>query len=172
VAAGALALAAPAGAKVFHTQQEALALAFPDAERIAVETFVLDAEQARRVEELARAPLETKVVRVWRGLRGGAVQGYALLDVHNVRTHPEAFLVVLTPAGTVRSVRVLAFHEPLEYLPPGRWYEQFAQKSLADALRVGGDLHGIVGATLSAQATAAAVRRALALYAVLVAKER
>ena len=52
-----------------------------------------------------------------------------------------------------------------------RWYGQFGQKSLADALRVGGDVHGIVGATLSAQATTAGVRRALALYAVLLAKE-
>jgi hypothetical protein len=169
--AAALALAAPAGAKVFHSQKEALELAFPDAEQIEVETFVLDAEQARRVEELSRAPLGTKVVRIWRGLRGDEVLGYALIDVHEVRTHPEAFLVVLTPEGVVRSVRILAFHEPLEYLPPERWYGQFGRKSLADALRVGGDVHGIVGATLSAQATAAGVRRALALHAVLLRKE-
>jgi hypothetical protein len=166
----ALALAAPAGAKVFHSQKEALELAFPDAERIEVETFVLDAEQARRVEELSRAPLDTKVVRIWRGLRGDEVLGYALIDVHEVRTHPEAFLVVLTPEGAVRSVRILAFHEPLEYLPPERWYGQFGQKSLADELRVGGDVHGIVGATLSAQATTAGVRRALALHGVLLRK--
>jgi hypothetical protein len=170
--AAALALAAPAGAKVFLSQKDALELAFPDAERVEVETFVLDAEQARRVEELSRAPLDTKVVRIWRGVRGEAVLGYALIDVHEVRTHPEAFMVVLTPEGVVRSVRILAFHEPLEYLPPERWYGQFAQKSLADALRVGGDVHGIVGATLSAQATTAGVRRALALYAVLLAKGR
>jgi Na+-translocating ferredoxin:NAD+ oxidoreductase RnfG subunit len=89
-----------------------------------------------------------------------------------VRTHPEAFLVVLSPEGSVRSLRVLAFHEPLEYLPPGRWYEQFGGKSLADALRVGGDVHGIVGATLTAQATTRGVRRALALYQVLYGEER
>ena len=132
---------------------------------------MLGDEQARRVEELAKAPLETRVVRIWRGLRGGEIQGYALIDVHNVRTHPEAFLVVLEPDGTVRSVRILAFHEPLEYLPPERWYQQFGGKTQADALRVGGDVHGIAGATLSAQATAQGVRRALALYRVLIAKE-
>ncbi len=160
-----------ARAKVFHSQKEAIALAFPDAERIEDETFVLTAEQARQVEELARAPVETKLVRIWRGLRGEQIQGYALIDVHTVRTHPEAFLVVLSPQGSVRSVRVLAFHEPLDYLPAQRWYQQFDGKTLGDALRVGGDVHGIVGATLSAQATTQGVRRALALYRVLIAKE-
>jgi hypothetical protein len=166
-----LAAAEGARAKVFLTQQEAIAIAFPDAERIEDETFVLSAEQAKRVEELSKAPLETRLVRIWRGLRGGAVQGYALIDVHNVRTHPEAFLVVLTPEGNVRSVRILAFHEPLDYLPSERWYRQFDGKGPGDALRVGGDLHGIVGATLSAQATSQGVRRALALHRVLIAKE-
>jgi Na+-translocating ferredoxin:NAD+ oxidoreductase RnfG subunit len=168
----ALTVAQTAGAKVFHSQKEALALAFPDAESTEVETHVLTAEQARRVEELARAPVETKLVRIWRGMRGGAVQGYALIDVHTVRTHPEAFLVVLTPEGSVRSVRILAFHEPLDYLPSERWYQQFDGKTRGDALRVGGDVHGIVGATLSAQATAQGVRRALALFQVLIRKER
>ena len=163
--------AATASAKVFHSQQEALALAFPDAERIEDETYVLTAEQVRRVEELARAPVETKLVRIWRGLRGGAVQGYALIDLHTVRTHPEAFLVVLSPEGSVRSVRILAFYEPQDYLPPERWYRQFDGKLQGDPLRVGGDLHGIAGATLSAQATAQGVRRALALYRVLIGKE-
>jgi Na+-translocating ferredoxin:NAD+ oxidoreductase RnfG subunit len=105
-------------------------------------------------------------------MRAGEVQGYAMIELHTVRTHPEAFLVVLSPEGSVRSLRVLAFHEPLEYLPPGRWYEQFGGKSLADALRVGGDVHGIVGATLTAQATTRGVRRALALYQVLYGEER
>jgi hypothetical protein len=172
VLATAFLAAASAGAKVFLTQKEAIAQAFPDAERIDDETFVLSEEQARRVEALARAPMETRLVRIWRGVRDEQIQGYALIDVHTVRTHPEAFLVLLSPEGSVRSVRILAFHEPLDYLPTERWYRQFDGKARGDALRVGGDLHGIVGATLSAQATAQGVRRALALYRVLIAKEQ
>lgn len=167
----ALALAAPAGAKVYLSQAEALAQAFPDAEKIEPETFVLDEAQARRIEELSRSKLESKLVRVWRGTRGGELLGFALIDVHNVRTLPEAFLVVLTPEGTLRTLRLLAFHEPPEYEPPERWYAQFLGKSLEQPLRVGGDVHGIVGATLSAQATTQGVRRALAIYQVLLRKE-
>ena len=97
-----LAIAGAGEAKVFASQQEALALAFPDSERVEAQTFVLSDEQARRAGELAHAPLESKLVRIWRGLRGDTVLGYALIDVHEVRTHPEAFLIVLSPEGSVR----------------------------------------------------------------------
>jgi len=168
VAAACVALATPAGAKVFHSRAEALELAFPDADRVETETHVLGDEQAKRVEAIARSPLETRVVNVYTAYRDGEVLGYGFIDMHTVRTLPEAFLVVLTAEGQVRSLRMLAFHEPAEYQPTGRWYGQFERKSLAEPLRLGGDIHGIVGATLSARATTAGVRRALALFQVLV----
>jgi hypothetical protein len=173
VLAFALGLAAPpAGAKVFHSRNEALAIAFPEADRIEDETVVLDDAQAGRIESLARSELESRLVRIYRGFRDDRLLGYAVIDVHNVRTLPEAFLVVLTPQGEVRSLRVLAFHEPLEYMPNARWYDQFEQKSLAEPMRLGGDVHGIVGATLSARATTRGVRRALALYEVVIQNGR
>lgn len=175
IAAGALALglalaAASAEAKVFLSRKEALALAFPDADRVEDESLLLEDDVARRVEDLARGPLESRVVRIYRGYRGEELLGFAFIDVHNVRTLPEAFLIVLSPEGEVRMLRVLAFHEPLEYMPTGRWYRQFESKDLAAPLRLGGDVHGIVGATLSARATTQGVRRALALYEVVVQK--
>src|SRR5262245_41732776 len=116
--AAALGAAAPAGAKVFYSQQEALALAFPDAERIEPRNWVLTDEQAERIEALSRSKLDSRLVRAWRGSRGDAILGWALIDVRTVRTHAEAFMVVLSPEGRVRTVRMLAFHEPLDYLPP------------------------------------------------------
>jgi hypothetical protein len=169
--AGAIALAVappPARAKVFYTRSEAVALAFPDADRVEDETILLEDDQLERVQALAKSELDSRIVRIYRGFRGDDLLGYAFIDVHTVRTLPEAFLVVLTPAGAVASLRVLAFHEPLEYKPTDRWYEQFENATLDRALRLGRDVHGIVGATLSASATTQGVRRALALYEVLV----
>jgi hypothetical protein len=59
--------AAPAAdAKVFFSREEALALAFPDADRVDGETFLLEDAQAQRVESLSHAELET-LVRVYTG---------------------------------------------------------------------------------------------------------
>jgi Na+-translocating ferredoxin:NAD+ oxidoreductase RnfG subunit len=163
-----LAAAAPAQAKVFYSQKEALALAFPDAERVERRTELLDDAQARAVEQLARAELPSRLVTLYTGYRGGEVLGHAVIEQHTVRTQPEAFLVVMTPDGRVRSIRVLAFYEPEEYLPPERWLRQFDERPLDDRLRLEGEIHGIAGATLSARAVTAGVRRALAVYQVLV----
>jgi len=157
---------------VYYSREEALDVAFPDAERVESETHVLTQGQVERIEQLSRCSLESKLVNVYTGIKGDRVVGYAFIDVHTVRTLPEAFMIVLSPEGSVRSLRVLAFHEPLDYQPTSRWYEQFADKSLREPLRVGGDIHGIVGATLSARATTRGVRRALALYEVLVQNGR
>ncbi|MEN8159815.1 MAG: FMN-binding protein, partial [Myxococcota bacterium] len=94
--------------------------------------------------------------------------GYALLAVHNVRTLPEAFLVVLSPEGVVTRLRMLAFYEPSEYKPTDRFLAQFDARALGPELRLGGDIHGIAGSSLSSRAVTTGVRRSLALYEVLV----
>ena len=164
-------IASEARAKVFHTRQQAVALAFPDADRVEKDTHILSAAQTEAIERIGRAEVEKKLVTIFTAWRGGEIQGYAHVDIHTVRTHPAALMIVLTPDGQVRSVRILAFHEPLDYQPSEKWYGQFLGKSRQDSLRVGGDVHGVVNATLSARAAAQSVRRALAYHAVLIAIE-
>jgi hypothetical protein len=159
--------AAPAAAEVFLSQREALALAFPNADRIERRSVVLDDAQAAAVERLSGAPLESRLVTLHQGFRGDALLGYALIDVHTVRTLPEAFMVVLTPDGRVAGLRMLAFYEPAEYKPPERFLAQFDARALAPELRLGGAIHGIAGSSLSARAVTTGVRRSLALYEVL-----
>jgi hypothetical protein len=161
-------LAAPAAAEVFLSQREALAQAFPDADRIERKSVALDDAQAASVEALSGAPLESRLVTLHQGFRGDTVLGYAIIDIHTVRTLPEAFLVVLTPEGRVASLRILAFYEPSEYKPPDRFLAQFDARALEPELRLGGAIHGIAGSSLSARAVTAGVRRSLALYQVLV----
>jgi len=165
----ALALASPAGAGVYHSQQEALELAFPDATRIDKKTHVLGDAQAEAVEALARAKLDSRLVSIYTGWQDDVVIGYAVIDIHTVRTQPEAFMVVVDPAGEIRSLRVLAFYEPGEYLPPERWLKQFEKKRLDERLHLRADIHGIAGSTLTARAVTSGVRRAMALIEILVA---
>ena len=162
--------AAPASGEVFLSQREALALAFPGADRIEKKSTLLDAAQARTVEELSGAPLESKLVTLHAGWHGDALLGYALIDVHTVRTLPEAFLIVLSPDGRVTNLRLLAFYEPSEYKPGEHFLAQFGERALDPELRLGGAIHGIAGASLSSRAVTTGVRRSLALYQVLVAQ--
>ena len=163
----AITFAAPAlQAKVFASQNQALREAFPEATRIDRDSRILLKDDLAKVIGITKSNDQPKLVVLHTAWNGDELLGHAHIDVHNVRTKPEAFLIVVTPEGVVRSVRILAFHEPLDYLPTDRWYGQFSGKTKADRLRVG-DVHGVVGATLSAQAAARGVRRMLAYWEVL-----
>jgi hypothetical protein len=166
-------LAAPEGAaaKVYLSQREAIELAFPDADRVERRTLMLSKAQADAIEKLALAKLDSRLVTVYSGIKDGRTLGYALIDIHNVRTLPEAVMVVLSPAGEVRTLRMLAFHEPEEYRPPDRWLAQFENEQLDPELRLHGRIHGIAGSTLSSRAVTSGVRRALALWQVMLKAE-
>lgn len=166
----AAAVSGVASAKVFHARDEAIKLAFPDADRVETRDFFLTAEQRKEIEKLAKSPLETDLLTVYVGHRAGSVMGYALLDTHMVRTLPETFLIVLDPRGSVASLLLLAFYEPLEYAPGARWLAQSKGRSLEDDLEVGRGVAAITGSTLTTRAVMASVKRALAVYKVLIEK--
>jgi len=160
--------APPAQGIVFHARDEALRLAFPDADRTEARDFFLTPGQRAEIEKRARAKLDTDLVTVYLGYRGASLVGYAVFDTHIVRTLPETFLVVLRPEGTVAAVHLLAFYEPLEYAPPERWLKNFSGKASSEELELGRGIAAISGSTLTSRAVAAGVRRALAIYAVLI----
>jgi FMN-binding protein len=165
-------LAGDAGAKVFYAMEQALQSAFPDASTIEKETLFLSEPEVHQVESLARARLESRMIPVHVGKHDQKIVGYAMVDVHIVRTQPEAVLVVLEPNGAVASTVLLAFHESLDYLPPGRWLRQFDRKTLGPDLALGQEIAAITGATLSASGVTDSVRRALAVYQVKLAPRR
>lgn len=165
-------LAIEARAKVFHSKQEALALAFPNAENVETRTFFLTEEQVQRVATLAATPVDSKLITLYVGHKNGHPLGYAFIETNVVRTLPETFLIVLSPAGVVQQLLVLAFYEPQEYLPSERWLRQFEQKTLSPDLQLRRDIHGIAGSTLTARAVTSGVRRVLALFQVLIQESK
>lgn len=159
--------AGAASAKIFYSKEGALKLAFPRADRVEPRHLFLTSEQAHRIERLAQASVKSRLVTVYVGYRQGKLLGFAIIDTHVVRTLPETFLVVLNPRGRIDAVHVLAFHEPQEYMPPAGWLRQFRGRSLSPGLRIRQEVAGIAGATMSAHAMTAGIRKVLAIFEVL-----
>lgn len=157
--------AAAVGARVLKTPEEALALAFPGASVSKKAHYLTPAQKAALAAQ--GFPEVPGLVFQYRVVDNGAVVAYAYLDTHRVRTLPETLLVILHPDGQVLRVEVLAFAEPPDYLPREVWYRQFAGTSKERPPRLGETVAPVSGATLTAQATTAAVRRVLALHRVL-----
>ena len=155
-----------AGGRVYLTLEEALDLAFPDCE-VRKETVYLTAQEAQRAGDLAEVDVGTRIVRPYVARKEGVLVGTAYFDSHEVRTHRETLMVVVDPRDRIQRLELLAFAEPEEYVPRGKWYGQFLGRRLDEELNLKRGIRGIAGATLSARATTRAARRVLALHQVL-----
>lgn len=157
----------PSAGRVFQSKEDAARAAFPGADSVEKRTLALADAQLAEIAELAGSPPSSKVATVFVAMKASSPIGYAFIDTDIVRRLPATFMIVVAPDGSVKSIETIAFYEPDEYLPPNPWMRQFDGKTLSPTLRLRGDINGIAGATLSTAAVTAAVRRSLALYAVL-----
>lgn len=158
-------------AGVYHSRAEALRMAFPNQEEVKTVALFLTPEQVAQVEKATGERLKSPIQSFYIGYHGAKATGYAAIEAATVRTQPATVLVVLNPDGQVRFAEILAFFEPEEYRPARRWLDQFSGQSLSPQLRVGGDIQGITGATLSAQALSRQVRKSVALGQILIDKD-
>lgn len=154
-------------ATVFYSKNEALELAFGKEAKIEQLSLFPDEAQMAKIQELAKAKLESGLFTFYVGKDQDKILGYAAIETGTVRTKPETLMIVLTPDGELRNVTTLAFHEPPEYQPPERWYEQLYKRQLAD-MDFNKGVDGISGATLSTRAAVSSVRKVMALYQVMV----
>lgn len=159
----AVVIATAARAEVYYAKDEALAMAFPEGTTVAAKTAVLTDAQVEACKA-KQIDVASKLFTYYTGTRDGKVVGYAVIDSHVVRTLPEAFMAVLSPEGAVQRVVMLAFYEPPEYAPQPKWLAQFDGKTRDGGWRVGDDVHGIGGATLTAHAMTGAIQKVLVLY--------
>lgn len=166
-----LALPAHSLAGAYMTRDDALKLAFPNAEQVETKTLFLTEDEVRTIEKASGTKVDSPIQTFYVGKKENQVTGYAAIESATVRTLPETLMVVLAPDATVRFVEVLAFFEPPEYQAPRRWLDQFRGAVLSPQLRIGGQIQGLSGATLSAQAVARQVRKSAALCRLLAEKE-
>ena len=148
------------------SREQALALAYPGASFAAEQIFLTDA-QSKAASDRAGRPLTSPLVARYSATLNGSAVGRAYVDTHVVRTKRESVLVSLDPQGRVKRVDVIAFVEPPEYRAPQAFTNQFTGHGLDDDLRLQRAIRPIAGATLTAGALTDAVRRVLAVEAVL-----
>lgn len=158
-----VALSLNAAAGVLITPQEALALTFGKESETIKKSILLSRDQAAVVSKRANAKLSTKLYRAFIVRRGEKIVGYGVLLNETVRSKNAAALHMTDADGVIKAIEIVAFNEPPEYMPSGKWLEQFKTKSASDPLRVGKDIPTITGATMSARNISDGARVALAI---------
>ena len=151
-------------ARQYLTEDQALRLIFPRAQKIRTDEHTLSAEQRTAVERKLRYRMAQNTFRIHVGETNGVVEGYAMILDEIGKEEPITFIVGVTPQFRVGRVALMVFRESRgSEEEDARFTSQFRGKTVADSLQVNVDIVGVTGATLSSRAFCKGAKKALAL---------
>ena len=128
---------------------------------------MLDPAKKKHATKLAGHEPRRSMVYAYEARKAGKLVGTAYFDRHRVRSKQELVMVVVDPRCKVRRIEIIAFEEPLDYLPRGAFYEQFVGRGLDREINTKRAIRSVAGSTLTVNATVEAVRRILAAHLVV-----
>ena len=163
---------------VLLTKEQALEKAFGKDREIVTETKQLKGQKLSKVKKRLGGKLvhyqagsESRRVKgktnidFYFALKDGKKTGVAIIDVEPGKWGPVKFIIALDLKGAVRRVRVMSYQEK-RGRPIARrsFLRQYRGKTSKSLLRVGKDITGISGATISSRSATFAVKKAIVLY--------
>jgi Na+-translocating ferredoxin:NAD+ oxidoreductase RnfG subunit len=162
----AITIGMPAHATTYLTVEQAQALMFPGAS-VTADFRALTDTQVKAIERDSDVNVLTRSLRAWRVSTGGWFIADQVVGKHEFIT----FALALDVDGTVKSVEILEYLESYgDEVRNAAWRAQFTGKRHGAALKLTGDIKNISGATLSCRHVTDGVKRLLATYAIVLAR--
>ncbi len=134
-----------------------------NAKSVETENIILTNAQMAQLSKNAEQKMETKLYRLYIAKNGAQTVGYGVLMNKKVRTKTAIAVYLIGLDKKIKSIEIVAFNEPLDYLPTKTWLDVFDGKNGSNTLKLNQDIPTTTGATLSARAITDGARAALAL---------
>lgn len=134
-----------------------------NAKEVISENYILSDTQISQLSKASQQKIDTKLYRIYVAKNGPQTIGYGVLMNKKVRTKTAIALYLIGLDGKIKSIEIVAFNEPIEYLPSKTWLDVFDNKNSANTLKLNQDIPTTTGATLSARAITDGARAALEL---------
>lgn len=131
------------------------------------QNIILSEAQLQELIKTSQQNIDSKLYRLYIAKNEAKVVGYGVLMNKKVRTKTAIALYLIGTDSKIKSIEIVAFNEPMEYLPTKTWLDGFDNKSSANVLKLNQDIPTTTGATLSARAITDGARAALALLEIV-----
>jgi Na+-translocating ferredoxin:NAD+ oxidoreductase RnfG subunit len=149
----------------YLTVEQAQKAIFGAAAQFERRSVQLDKPVSREIEKISGVKLRFTDVPVWQVSENGRPAGWFFVDEVYGKHEFITYAVGLDAEGRVRQIEILDYRETYGYqVREAAWRAQFAGKTLADPLKLDGDIQNIAGATLSCRHLAEGVKRILAIH--------
>src|SRR5437870_1446757 len=150
--------------EVYLTEEQALKILFPKAQKIQNEELRLTAEQKARIEERIGWKFPEESFKAFKASTNEKVDGYAVVQETIGKHRPITYIVGITPEGRVFDVEIMVYRESKGgEVRRKRFNSQYEGKTAQDPIRINKDIINVTGATMSVRSVSAGVKRALVL---------
>ncbi len=157
-------LALPLSAKILISPIDAMKHSYGSDTKVVKKNVMLTNKQAKKIQEGAKVKLKSKIFRTFKASKAGNTLGYGVLINRKVRSKNAVVLYIISKDSILKSIEIIAFNEPHEYIPSKKWISQFENVTTDKKLRVGRDIPTITGATMSARSLTDGSRIAFEIY--------
>ncbi|MDT8338349.1 MAG: FMN-binding protein [Sulfurimonas sp.] len=154
----------PLSAKMLISPVDAMQQNYGAKNKVSEENILLTGAQAKKIQEASQVKLGTKIFKVFKAEQNGKTLGYGILINRKIRSKNGVVLYLISPESVLKGIEVIAFNEPMEYVPSKKWMSQFENVDTKMPLSLSKDIPTITGATLSAKSFLDGSRVAFALY--------
>lgn len=156
--------ALPLSARMLISPLDAMKDAYPNSTEIVKKNIILSKKDASNISKEAKIKLTSKIFRVFKAYKNEEFLAYGVLLSKKVRSKNAVILYIISKDSLLKSMEIIAFNEPAEYLPSKRWNSQFEDVPTETMLRTSKEIANITSATLSAKSITNGSRLAFALY--------
>jgi len=157
-------LALPLSAKMLISPINAMNQSYGAKSKISEENILLTNIQAKKIQEESNVKLDSNIFKVFKAQLSGKTVGYGVLINRKIRSKNGVVLYLISSDSVLKSIEVIAFNEPMEYVPSKKWMSQFENVNSNTPLNLSKDIPTITGATLSAKSFVDGSKIAFALY--------
>src|SRR2546423_8337101 len=149
---------------VYLTEEEALKILFPKAQKIHAEELRLTPDQKVQIQDRIGWKFPEESFRAFKAETDGTVDGYAVIQETIGKHRPITYIVGVTPQGKVFDVEIMVYRESKgSEVRRKRFNAQYEGKTAQDTISINKDIINITGATMSVRSVSAGVKRALVL---------
>jgi len=154
----------PLSAKVLISPIDAMKQSFGANVTVVKKNILINNKQAKIIQTNAKTKLSSKIFRTFKATKGSEILGYGVLINKKVRSKNAVVLYLISKDSNLLGIEIIAFNEPMEYIPSKKWMSQFENIPTDKNLRVGREIPTITGATLSARSITDSSRLAFSFY--------
>lgn len=130
---------------------------------VSKKNILLTGTKFKNIQKNAKTKLTTKIYRIFTASKDGDILGYGILVNRKVRSKNAVVLYFIKDA-ILLDIEIIAFNEPLEYVPTKKWNSQFRNIKTDKMLQLNRDIPSVSGATMSARSVTDGSRIAFAIY--------